>query len=138
MVLFRSHHNILGSNYNNSSQKNYEVKVLSNNNNNDDKNREISTERKIMYYGGNLIMIIGIILFLSVFFHFFGLFSNIETLSPDTSFGDVMSPMVRAPIGMVLMVAVQAISNIGKKGLAGSGVKLDPKEARKDLEPFSR
>lgn len=111
---------------------------MSNNNNNDDKNREISTERKIMYYGGNLIMIIGIILFLSVFFHFFGLFSNIETLSPDTSFGDVMSPMVRAPIGMVLMVAVQAISNIGKKGLAGSGVKLDPKEARKDLEPFSR
>lgn len=30
------------------------------------------------------------------------------------------------------------MAGIGRRGLAGSGLKLDPEEARRDLEPWSR
>jgi hypothetical protein len=37
---------------------------------------------------------------------------------------------------MIVIGAV--ISNIGARGAAGSGILLDPEQARDDLEPFSR
>ena len=46
--------------------------------------------------------------------------------------------MFRAIGGMVLIIVGQVIASIGAKGLAGSGIKLDPEQARKDLEPYSR
>lgn len=40
--------------------------------------------------------------------------------------------------GFVMMIAGQFIANIGKSGLAGSGVILDPEKAREDLKPFNQ
>lgn len=41
-------------------------------------------------------------------------------------------------LGMVLGVVGSIISNVAAKGLAGSGVILDPEKAREDLEPYAR
>jgi hypothetical protein len=39
---------------------------------------------------------------------------------------------------MVLLVVGQLVRRVGARGLAGSGVLLDPQKARDDLEPYSR
>ena len=46
--------------------------------------------------------------------------------------------MLRAVGGILLMVIGQTIATIGRQGLAGSGVVLDPEQAREDVEPWSR
>ncbi|NLC05383.1 MAG: zinc ribbon domain-containing protein [Erysipelothrix sp.] len=92
------------------------------------KKTEISTFRKALYYGGNLLTIIGILLFLSTFL-----------ISFDVALTDRFDNfMFRPVLGMICTIVGQVIANVGKAGLAGSGVVLDPKQARKDLEPYSR
>lgn len=39
---------------------------------------------------------------------------------------------------MVLCVVGSVLESVGKHGIAGSGVVLDPKRARRDLEPLNR
>ncbi len=46
--------------------------------------------------------------------------------------------MFRAIGGFVLIGVGQFIRSIGACGLAGSGVILDPKQARDDLKPYSK
>jgi len=90
--------------------------------------KEISKNRKTLYYVGNGISLIGFILFLSVFFTAF--------LNPF----DMMSssnPMANGFIGFILIIIGQSISILGARGLAGSGLLLDPKQAREDLKPYS-
>jgi hypothetical protein len=43
-----------------------------------------------------------------------------------------------ALLGMALMAIGQMVRTAGAQGLAGSGVILDPEQARKDLEPWNR
>ena len=95
--------------------------------------RQISEERKTAYYLGMGLTILGVILFASTFVTFamhFGDFSNFES--------NAKSGMIRAFGGMVLMIIGQIIRGIGARGLAGSGVVLDPEKAREELEPYSR
>lgn len=95
--------------------------------------RQISEERKTAYYVGMGLMILGGILFASTFVTFamhFGDFSNFES--------DAKSNMFRAFGGMALLVVGGIIRGIGARGLAGSGVVLDPEKARQELEPYSR
>ena len=60
----------------------------------------------------------------------FGNFENFES--------NAKSSLVRAFGGMLLIIVGGIIANIGARGVAGSGLKLDPEQAREDLEPFSR
>ncbi|NTW90539.1 MAG: zinc ribbon domain-containing protein [Erysipelotrichaceae bacterium] len=90
--------------------------------------KEISKNRKTLYYVGNGITLIGIILFLSVFF--------IAFLNPFAMFNSV-NPMANGFIGFILIIIGVVISNIGARGVAGSGWILDPKQAREDLKPYS-
>lgn len=90
---------------------------------------KISKERKITYYIGIGMMIVGFILFISVFFSTARLMSN--------PFGGGFPPFGNAVIGMVLIIAGGVIMNIGAKGAAGSGLLLDPDKAREDLKPFN-
>jgi hypothetical protein len=48
------------------------------------------------------------------------------------------SLMFRAFGGMGLVVLGAILRGVGAKGLAGSGVVLNPEKAREDLEPYSR
>ena len=41
-------------------------------------------------------------------------------------------------VSLVVLMVASVVKGTAAKGLAGSGVVLDPKQARKDLEPFSR
>ena len=78
-------------------------------------------------------MLIGGLSFFSVFVTGcmnFGDFSNFE--------GDAKSSMFRALLGMALLIAGGALASVGARGLAGSGLILDPEQARGDLEPFAR
>ena len=104
---------------------------LANNKNDYDeenKSTEIPEWRKGMYYGGMILSGIGLLMFLSTFF----------SIANGDPFNRTGNPFLFAFIGIVLVGIGQKISIIGKKGTAGSGLKLDPKAARKDLEPFTR
>ena len=93
----------------------------------------ISDERKLAYYLGNGLSALGFLLFISVFvtgaLHF-GDFTNFVS--------DAKSDMLRAVGGMILIIMGRIIAGIGARGLAGSGVILDPEQARDDLKPYSR
>lgn len=95
--------------------------------------KEISKNRKRMYYAGNGITVLGVILFLSVFFTAF--------MNPFGMLGGIIegssNPMANSFIGFVLIIIGQVVANIGLKGKAGSGLILDPKQAREDLKPYS-
>jgi len=94
---------------------------------------EISSERKTGYYIGNVISIVGLLLFLSVFITAAMNFGNFDDFA-----GRARSSMFRAIGGMVLIIIGQIVSQVGARGLAGSGVVLDPKKAREDLKPYSK
>lgn len=95
--------------------------------------QRISEGRKTAYYAGIVLTVIGGLMFASVFvtavMHF-GDFTDFEARG--------RSSMFRAFGGVALMVAGGALCAVGARGLAGSGVVLDPEQARQDLEPYSR
>jgi hypothetical protein len=95
--------------------------------------RQISDERKTAYYIGMGIAILGAISFGSVFVSAFLHFGD-SGLGP--GFGKSLA--LRAFGGMALMILGGAIQGIARRGLAGSGVVLDPEQARDDLEPYTR
>ncbi len=90
---------------------------------------KISKERKVTYYIGMACMIVGFLLFMSVFFAGFAAVNSPFASSRSFSF-------TNAPLGMLLMIIGAVLTNIGAKGAAGSGVILDPDKAREDLKPF--
>lgn len=95
--------------------------------------RQISPERKTAYYIGMALMVFGALLFFSVFVTGalnFGDFTNFEA--------NARSSMMRAFGGMALLILGAIVCSVGARGLAGSGVVLDPERAREDLKPYSR
>src|SRR5262245_5128886 len=95
--------------------------------------RQISGQRRTAYYVGMVMTIVGFLLFASVFVTAYLDFGNVLTFESDSK-----SSMFRAGCGMALMIVGAITRGIGARGLAGSGVVLDPERARKDLEPYSR
>lgn len=95
--------------------------------------RDIPPERKAMYYGGMALSGVGLVLFLSVFVTFFINFGNFDNFE-----GQARSSGFRAFGGIILLMAGGFLMNIGRRGWSGSGVLLDPQQARKDVAPWSR
>lgn len=89
---------------------------------------KISKERKVTYYIGIGMIILGFILFISVFFSVAGSMNSMTMKMP---------PFQNAVIGMLLIIGGGIVMNIGAKGAAGSGLLLDPDQAREDLKPFN-
>jgi hypothetical protein len=48
------------------------------------------------------------------------------------------SEMTRAIVGMGLVLVGGILVSIGRAGLAGAGIVIDPERARRDVEPWSR
>jgi hypothetical protein len=95
--------------------------------------RQISPERKALYRAGQLIAVLGLLSFLSVFVTGalnFGDFTDFE--------GQVRSSALRAVGGMIMILIGMALLTVGAAGAAGSGLNLDPEKAREDLEPWAR
>ena len=98
--------------------------------------RNISSERKAAYYVGNIITLIGLALFLSTFVGVICIIADPPSISES---GRVAAwTFGRAIVGFIMIIIGQVVANIGKRGLAGSGVILDPEQAREDVEPWSR
>lgn len=87
----------------------------------------ISSGRKTTYYIGIGLIVVGVILFFSVFFSAIGSFND-PWKTP---------PFQNAVIGMLMMIGGGVLATIGARGPAGSGVVLDPEKAREDLKPFN-
>ena len=90
---------------------------------------QISTRRKVLYYGGGLLMIAGIGSFM---FHVgwgIGGFKNPE-------FNERMPAVILTSMAIAMVGGF--LNEIGKRGLAGSGLILNPDRARKDLKPYSK
>ena len=116
---------------------------------------QIPDSRRALYYIGIALMVIGGAVFVK-----FGLLnvissspaietpsfsgSGFPSFSPDgkpllqRAQETMESSMQGALVGMGLAVIGAVLANIGRAGLAGSGVILDPRQAREDLEPWSR
>lgn len=99
----------------------------------DDQNNQVSPDRKALYYIGMGLAVIGLLLFLSTFVTFMANFGNFDDFD-----NRAKSEGFRAFGGMGLMMLGGFLMNVGAHGLAGSGVVLDPEQARKDVEPWSR
>jgi hypothetical protein len=95
--------------------------------------RQITPERKAVYYLGMTLGGFGLLLFLSTFLTFALNFGNFDHFNER---GRSMG--LRAIGGMFFMMAGLGLMIVGTRGLAGSGIKLDPEEARKDIEPWAR
>ena len=91
---------------------------------------KITNTRKVTYYIGIVIMVVGFILFISVFF-------SVASFMNDPFGGRNSPPFKNSILGMVLIIIGSLIMNIGARGAAGSGLLLDPDKAREDLKPFN-
>ncbi|MEO6054557.1 MAG: SHOCT domain-containing protein [Chthoniobacterales bacterium] len=96
--------------------------------------KEISSGRKTLYYLGSGLMVLGAILFFSVFISF-GL--NFGNFSPDMP-QRIGFAFLRGFAGIVCIFIGMLIQGVGARGAAGSGIILNPKQAREDLEPWAR
>lgn len=95
--------------------------------------KQISDGRKAAFYIGTVIAGLGLLSFLSTFVTFASNFGNFHDFEARGQ-----SIAGRALGGMIMMMVGGAIRGIGARGLAGSGVVLDPEQARDELEPYSR
>ena len=95
--------------------------------------KKISIERKVTYYLGLALVLFGFCSFFSVFFTIAMHFDAPKELNTHTRF-----MMFRAFGGMLLVFVGGIVASIGARGLAGSGVVLDPGQAREELEPYTR
>lgn len=100
---------------------------------------KLSIERKTTYYIGMGMTILGFILFISVFFSVFRLMNR--GMNSVDSFGtfdsDIGISFGRPLIGMLLMIVGGLVMRVGARGAAGSGIVLDPEQAREDLKPYT-
>jgi hypothetical protein len=129
--------------------------------------RQIPEGRKALYYLGMALIVLGFVLFIAsmlispiiqhhttpssgLVFHD----SNGNLVPPPLgfplssatpaapSFSDFESnahhTMIQSLFAMLIIVAGSVMMSIGKRGLAGAGVILDPEAARSDVEPWSR
>lgn len=95
--------------------------------------RNISPERQGLYYFGMILAGIGLLLFLSTFA------SALSHFGDHTNFqGRARTGGMTAFGGIICIGIGQFLMRLGRSGVAGSGLTLDPQEARKDLEPWSR
>ena len=101
--------------------------------------RQVSAGRKGAYYFGMVLTGVGVLLFLSVFV------SVAMRVGRPVDFGGRASDMIdgggmmlRAVSGMIMIVVGRGLMRLGRVGLAGSGIVLDPEQARTDVEPWAR
>lgn len=99
---------------------------------------EIPESRKFLYYLGMAIMAVGFLLFLSVFFSMILLMGDRTPLFGIQARFDLGSFALRGVGGVLLVIVGGFLRHIGFLGLAGSGVTLDPDQAREDVKPWSQ
>jgi len=104
--------------------------------------KDFSTERKILYYVGFIVIVIGLFLFLSTFVSLWLGIGGLKSMgdqyaNPNNSFFPRIGAIERAIIGFVMIFFGKIMQLIGRKGIAGSGLILNVDKEIKDLKPIS-
>jgi hypothetical protein len=104
--------------------------------------RTVSPERKSLYALGMALTGIGIVIVLVCFVGFaMSGMSTVQTFGRGDSSGLLDGPMrwwIGFFVGMVVAGAGGFLRHLAARGVAGSGLVLDPDRARTDLEPWAR
>lgn len=95
--------------------------------------RQISPERKAIHRLGIILVAVGVLTFGSVFVSAALNFGNFDNFG-----GRTRSMGLRAIGGMAMIMLGAGMTIYGFAGAAGSGLTLDPEQARKDVEPWAR
>jgi len=96
--------------------------------------REISAGRKATFYLGIGLLLIGFYLVGTGFLRFTGL---LEEPRPSIH-GELPGAFRQFALGAVVIAFGGLFRVLGSRGIAGSGLMLDPRQARRDLEPHAR
>ncbi len=92
---------------------------------------QISENRRAIYYLGlGMVILAPVLCFGAIGYAFL----SMGTHSMPNPLG-IFVPFI---LGMILGMIGKALMAVGSRGLAGSGLKLDPGEAREDLKPWSK
>lgn len=95
--------------------------------------KKISPDRKAIYYLGIALVVVGFLMFIGT------MFSGMASFGDFTDFENRTRNMGMTALGgMVLMIVGGIVSSIGARGWAGSGIVLDPSQAREDIQPWSK
>ena len=108
--------------------------------------RQISAQRRGVYYFGMVLIILGVISFLSVFVsaiteesrNFRGGEEVVWVKSGSVVKSQTDTKSLRAFGGVCLILIGTIITGVAREGIAASGVILDPQQARRDSEAWSR
>ena len=92
--------------------------------------QQISSQRKALYYLGMGLIVLGFISIVSMFVQSFS-GNQLDLFDQGPGF------MIWGFVGMVLVIVGAVLRGIGARGLAGSGLKLDPEQGREDLAPYA-
>ncbi|MBI1382166.1 MAG: hypothetical protein GC161_13905 [Planctomycetaceae bacterium] len=97
---------------------------------------EISTGRKVAYYAGMGMIALGFVVFLGNMFCASSRMDDFDAMQVGRSSRGLN--MGAGLFGVVLLIGGGLLVKVGRLGVAGAGVVLEPQQARKDLEPYSR
>lgn len=97
---------------------------------------EISPERKAAYYAGMGMVALGFVVFLGNMFCASSGMDDLDSMQVGRSSRGLN--MGVGLFGVVLLIGGGLLIKVGRLGVAGAGVVLEPQQARKDLEPYSR
>jgi len=100
---------------------------------------QISDSRKLLYYVGMALSGVGGLLCIG------NLISSASVPIPSPSFEGILAAQetnqrmsIVAIIAIGIIVVGGILTALGRAGLSGSGLVLDPEHTRKDVEPWSR
>lgn len=94
----------------------------------------MSEGRKAAYYIGGSMMVLGFLLFIS---NFFSIAFDSGRMDP-FSHNPMPGLIFRGVGGMLLMIVGAYVRSVGARGAAGSGLILNPRQAREDLKPWAQ
>lgn len=98
--------------------------------------RTISPERKALHTAGVIVQVVGGIVVVVGFVGF--VLGGQRAVSSFGSEGSPLTGFFAFGAGVLLVAGGAVMRTIAARGVAGSGVVLDPERARQDLEPWAR
>ena len=100
-----------------------------------DRKPEIPPQRKMLYNIGTALMVLGGLLCVVGFITFAS--EGMSSVHSMTINSGAPSGFMMVVIGMLLLAGGSIVQRIAARGVAGSGLVLDPEKAREDLHPYT-
>ena len=103
------------------------------------KQYDVQPWRKVVYYLGGAMVILGVVLFASVFSLSAQSFSGAHLGAANDLLGGIgFGSFPLSFAGIFLVGLGRILQSVGRQGLAGSGIILSPQQEVDDAEPWNR